>query len=367
MRVIAKIGTSSVTDEAGELRSEAIEAVAAEVATVRGAGHEVVLVSSGAVAAGLPALGLSGAARPRDPRALQAVASVGQVRLMERYASIFAHAHDTVVGQLLVVPADFGARDKYLHARATLQAMLTMGVLPIVNENDALADDELRFGDNDRIAALLAQALAADVLVLLTDQAGLLTADPRLDSSASLIEDIAQVDREMEALAGGSGSNRGTGGMTSKLAAAKMATWSGVRTVIAAAERPGVLADAVAGVAGVGTTVRARRGRLPARKVWIAFAVGAVGTVMVDDGARAALLSGGSSLLPAGVVSTSGGFDADDAVEVVDRSGVPFAKGISRIPAEILDSVVGRRSADLPADVSPVAIHRDDLVVLPEG
>ena len=150
MRVIAKIGTSSVTDEAGELRSEAIEAVAAEVAAVRGAGHEVVLVSSGAVAAGLPALGLSGAARPRDPRALQAVASVGQVRLMERYASIFAHAHDTVVGQLLVVPADFGARDKYLHARATLQAMLTMGVLPIVNENDALADDELRFGDNDR-------------------------------------------------------------------------------------------------------------------------------------------------------------------------------------------------------------------------
>lgn len=192
-------------------------------------------------------------------RVLQAVASVGQVHLMERYGAVFGKHHDTVVGQLLVVPTDFGARDKYLHARATLEAMLELGVLPIVNENDALADDELRFGDNDRIAALLAQALAADVLVLLTDQAGLLTADPRLDASASLIEDIAQVDRELEALAGDSGSNRGTGGMTSKLAAAKMATWAGVRTVIAQADRSGVLLDAVTGEPGVGTTVRAPR------------------------------------------------------------------------------------------------------------
>ncbi|MCB1026179.1 MAG: glutamate 5-kinase [Microthrixaceae bacterium] len=367
MRVIAKIGTSSVTDDAGRLRSDAIEAVAAEVAAVRADGHQVVLVSSGAVAAGLPALGLGGGDRPRDPRMLQAVASVGQVHLMERYGSVFGSRHDTVVGQLLVVPADFGARDKYLHARATLEAMLELGVVPIVNENDALADDELRFGDNDRIAALLSQALAADVLVLLTDQAGLLTADPRLDASASLIEDIAEVDREMEALAGGSGSNRGTGGMASKLAAAKMATWSGVRTVIAAAGRPGVLADAVAATPGVGTTVRARRGRLPARKVWIAFAVPSAGSITVDDGARAALLRDGSSLLPAGVVSVDGGFEADEAVEVLDTGGTPFAKGICRIAAEQLGEVAGRRSSQLPADVSPVAIHRDDLVVLPEG
>ncbi|MEZ5380561.1 MAG: glutamate 5-kinase [Microthrixaceae bacterium] len=365
MRVIAKIGTSSVTDGAGRLRSAAIEAVAAEVAAVRADGHEVVLVSSGAVAAGLPAMGL--AARPRDPRHLQAVASVGQVRLMERYGAVFERNHDTVVGQLLLVPADFGARDKYLHARDTMEAMLELGVLPIVNENDALADDELRFGDNDRIAALLAQALAADVLVLLTDQAGLLTADPRLDSSASLIEDIAEVDRELEALAGGSGSNRGTGGMTSKLAAAKMATWSGVRTVIAASDRPGVLADAVAGVAGVGTTVRARTARLAARKVWIAFAVPAAGTIVVDDGARSALVQGGSSLLPAGVVAVEGYFGADEAVEVSDRNGVPFAKGISRIPASDLAEVAGRRTAEMPAELPRVAIHRDDLVVLPEG
>ena len=286
---------------------------------------------------------------------------------MERYGAVFGKHHDTVVGQLLVVPTDFGARDKYLHARATLEAMLELGVLPIVNENDALADDELRFGDNDRIAALLAQALAADVLVLLTDQAGLLTADPRLDASASLIEDIAQVDRELEALAGDSGSNRGTGGMTSKLAAAKMATWAGVRTVIAQADRSGVLLDAVTGEPGVGTTVRARQGRLPARKVWIAFAVGAAGRISVDAGARAALLTGGSSLLPAGVVSADGGFDEGDAVEVADADGAVFAKGISRISASDLLLVAGRRSSQVPADVSPVAIHRDDLVVLPEG
>lgn len=340
--------------------------MAAEVAAVRAAGHQVVLVSSGAVAAGLPALGLGGDERPRDPRVLQAVASVGQVHLMERYGAVFGTQHNTVVGQLLVVPDDFGARGRYLHARATLEAMLDLDVVPIVNENDALADDELRFGDNDRIAALLSQALAADVLVLLTDQAGLLTADPSLDSSASLIEDIAQVDREMEALAGGSGSNRGTGGMTSKLAAAKMATWAGVRTVIAAAGRPGVLADAVAGTPGVGTTVRAREGRLPARKVWIAFAVPAGGTIAVDDGAQAALLRDGSSLLPAGIVSVTGDFDAEDAVEVVDTAGTPFAKGISRISAVRLREVVGQRSSELPADVSPVAIHRDDLVVLPD-
>jgi len=355
MLVIAKIGTSSVTDDAGRLRSDAIETVAREVAAVHAAGHQVVLVSSGAVAAGLPALGLGGDERPRDPRVLQAVASVGQVHLMERYGAVFGKHHDTVVGQLLVVPTDFGARDKYLHARATLEAMLELGVLPIVNENDALADDELRFGDNDRIAALLAQALAADVLVLLTDQAGLLTADPRLDASASLIEDIAQVDRELEALAGDSGSNRGTGGMTSKLAAAKMATWAGVRTVIAQADRSGVLLDAVTGEPGVGTTVRARQGRLPARKVWIAFAVGAAGR------------TGGSSLLPAGVVSADGGFDEGDAVEVADADGAVFAKGISRISASDLLLVAGRRSSQVPADVSPVAIHRDDLVVLPEG
>ena len=367
MLVIAKIGTSSVTDDAVRLRSDAIETVAREVAAVHAAGHQVVLVSSGAVAAGLPALGLGGDERPRDPRVLQAVASVGQVHLMERYGAVFGKHHDTVVGQLLVVPTDFGARDKYLHARATLEAMLELGVLPIVNENDALADDELRFGDNDRIAALLAQALAADVLVLLTDQAGLLTADPRLDASASLIEDIAQVDRELEALAGDSGSNRGTGGMTSKLAAAKMATWAGVRTVIAQADRSGVLLDAVTGEPGVGTTVRARQGRLPARKVWIAFAVGAAGRISVDAGARAALLTGGSSLLPAGVVSADGGFDEGDAVEVADADGAVFAKGISRISASDLLLVAGLRSSQVPADVSPVAIHRDDLVVLPEG
>jgi len=363
MRVVVKIGTSSLTDAGGRIDTAAVARVATEVATARAAGHHVIVVSSGAISAGLPPLGLEGR-RPTDLPTLQAVAAVGQHRLMATWDAALA-GHGLVPGQVLLVPLDFINRQQYLHARQTLERLLDLGVVPVVNENDAVADDEIRFGDNDRLAALVAHLVRADLLVLLTDTPGLLTGDPRRDESASLIAEILEVDAELERLATTGGSERGSGGMASKLAAAKMAAWSGVRAVIAAAGREGVLSDAVADVAGVGTVVRPHDRRLPARKLWIAFALAPSGTVVVDDGARAALVQGGRSLLPAGVVSADGGFIAGDAVEVATTEGTVFAKGLVRHPAALVTRWAGCRTSELPADVEHEVIHRDDLVVLP--
>jgi glutamate 5-kinase len=361
--VIAKIGTSSITAEDGTVDRAAVEKLATEVAALRTAGHAVVVVTSGAVAAGRPALGMAPEGQV-DTVTLQAVSAVGQSRLMRVWDDVLA-GHGLVGGQVLIAPLDFMERAQYLHARATLERLLALGVVPVVNENDALADDAIRFGDNDRIAALVAHLVKADVLVLLTDTPGLYTADPRLDADASLIEEIVEVDAELEAVAGRTGSGRGSGGMASKLAAAKIAAWSGVRAVIAAADRPGVLADAVDGVAGVGTAVRPREKRLAARKLWIAFAVGSQGRVVVDEGARRALVERGVSLLPAGVREVRGRFMADDAVEVAGPDGRVFAKGLVRVGAVQLAALAGRRTSDLPEGVPHEVVHRDDLVVLP--
>jgi glutamate 5-kinase len=362
--VVAKIGTSSITDDHGEIREGAVTAFCQEVAAARAAGHTVVAVTSGAIAAGLPALGLGGENRPRDVHTLQAASAVGQSRIMQVYDRAFAGL-DLVCGQVLLAPLDFGVRQQYLHARGTVRRLLDLGVVPVVNENDAIADDEIRFGDNDRLAALVAHLVDADVLVMLTDAPGILTADPRLDPNASLIEEIIEVDQSLEAVAGGAGSARGSGGMASKVAAARMAAWSGVRVVIAGADRPGVLQAAIAGAPGAGTTIQPRDRRLPARKLWIAFAVGAAGTIVVDDGAVNALCNRGKSLLPAGVKDVQGRFDPDDAVEVAGPDGKVFAKGMVRVASDLLTAVAGKRTGDLPDGVPHEVIHRDDLVVLP--
>lgn len=364
MNVVVKLGTSSITDEAGVIDEAAIDRLCGEVAGAVDAGHRVVLVTSGAIAAGLAPLGLAPDQRPRDAVSLQALSAVGQSRLMRVYDDVLAR-RGLVGGQVLLAPLDFGIRSQYLHARRTIGRMLDLGVVPVVNENDAIADDEIRFGDNDRLGALVAHLVGADVLVLLTDTPGLLTADPRLDASASLIEEIVELDHTIEALAGGAGTARGSGGMASKVAAAKMAAWSGVRVVIAAADRPGVVAEAIAGAPGVGTVVSPRSSRLSARKLWIAFAVGARGTVVVDEGARTALVERNRSLLPAGVTGVTGGFEPDDAVELVGPDGAVFAKGLARIGAGDLEVVAGRRTADLPEALPHEVVHRDDLVVLP--
>ncbi|MEZ5266054.1 MAG: glutamate 5-kinase [Acidimicrobiales bacterium] len=361
MRIVVKIGTSSLTDAAGRIDLDAVVKLCAEVAKARGEGHQVIAVSSG---------GGGGHGRPRpgrtarDGRTLQALSAVGQSRLMQTYNDVLA-PWGLVAGQVLISPLDFFERAQYVHARATLQRLLELGVVPIINENDALADAEIRFGDNDRIAALVAHLVNADLLVLLTDTPGLFTADPRLDASASLIEEIRQVDAELEALAGGAGSARGSGGMASKLAAAKIAAWSGVRAVIAAAGRENVLADAVAGATGVGTVVLPHERRLSAKKLWIAFAVAAEGAVVVDGGARRALMDRAVSLLPVGVVEVRGQFHRGDAVELMTADGEVFAKGLVRVSSRNLERMKGLRTEELAQGDPVEIIHRDELVLVP--
>jgi glutamate 5-kinase len=361
MRVVAKIGTSSITDGTGQIDVGAIAKLTGEIAALRQGGHDVLLVSSGAVAAGVAALGFS--ARPTDMLTLQAVSAVGQSRIMRVYNDHLA-SFDLVGAQVLLDPHDFVDRTQYLHARTTLGRLLELGCVPVINENDAIANDELRYGDNDRIAALVAHSVRADVLVLLTDLDGLYTSDPRRDAGAALIPLVAADDPLLSIRADATGSGRGSGGMASKLAAARIASWSGVRTVIARASLPGVLVAAVDSER-VGTTFAGHDRRLSARKLWIAFASEISGTITVDDGARHALTTRNTSLLPAGVASVSGQFAEGDTVDVCGPDGTVFARGMAFVAAADLRTVAGRRTADLPDGMVHEVIHRDDLVVLP--
>jgi glutamate 5-kinase len=360
--VVVKIGSSSVTTPAGSVDVDAIGKMASEVTDARIGGARVVVVTSGAIAAGWTSLS-PGQPRPSDLATLQAVAAVGQHHLMRVWSDAL-DGHGLATGQVLLAPLDFVHRSQYLHARQTLNRLLDLGVVPVVNENDAVADEEIRFGDNDRLAALVAHLVGADLLVMLTDTAGLFTEDPRRTMEASLIEEVVEIDHELERIAGGPGSLVGSGGMGSKLAAAKIAVWSGVEAVIADASHPGVLGEVIAGTSGVGTRFRPRERRLPARKLWIAFAIGASGTVNVDAGAQRALVERGTSLLPAGVVSVDGVFDAEDAVELAGPDGKVFAKGLVRHPASVVATWAGHRSSELPDEIAPEVVHRDDLVVL---
>ena len=293
---------------------------------------------------------------------LQAISAAGQSRLMETYNRSLAR-HDLVAAQVLLVPHDFVDRRQYLHARQTLTRLIELGCIPIINENDAIASHELRYGDNDRIAALVAHNVNADLLVLLTDTPGLFTADPRTDSTAELISEVMADSPLLTVAVGAGGSGRGSGGMASKFAAAKMASWSGTRAVIAAADRADVLVDAAAGLM-VGTTFQPSARRLAARKLWIGFASQVDGVVTVDDGARRALVERGKSLLPAGVTKVTGEFDEGDVVEVRDSANAVIARGMVLSAATTLRQIIGKRTTELPSDVAHEVIHRDDLVLL---
>ena len=359
MRIVAKIGTASITDDSGSINEAAMERLVDEVVLLRAQGNEVIVVSSGAVAAGVAALGMS--SRPTDIQTLQAVSAIGQSRLMAAYNEMLG-AHDVIGAQLLVDPYDFVERQQYLHLRTTLNRLIELGTVPIVNENDAIANDELRYGDNDRIAALIANSLNADVLVLLTDMDGVFTADPRRDSRATLIPLVKADDPLLAITADAGGSGRGSGGMASKLTAARMASWSGVRSVIARASRRGVLAGSASNEL-VGTTFEAHDRTLSARKLWIAFAADVAGSITVDDGATRALVDRSTSLLPAGVLSVDGEFEAGQVVDVVDANNEQFARGIALLSAADLAGAAGKHSQSLPGEAAGVAIHRDDLVV----
>ena len=371
MRVVAKIGTASITDDRGAIDGEAITKLCGEVAALRAQGHELIVVSSGAVAAGVLAVGLP--SRPSDMATLQAISAAGQGRLVEAYNAALGK-HGLVAAQVLLDPYDFVDRTQYLHARRTIVRLLELGCVPVINENDAIANHELRYGDNDRLAALVANSVAADLLVLLTDTDGVYTADPRRDPSARLVTRVTADDPLLAIAANSNGSGRGSGGMASKLTAARIASWSGIRSVIARAAAPNVLAHAVAGGAAgpgdagespVGTTFDAHARTLPARKLWIAFAAEVEGTLQVDAGAERALTHASRSLLPAGVVAATGSFAAGDTVDIVGPSGRPFARGMVSVDAGVIASIAGMRTHDLPSEVAHEVVHRDDLVVLP--
>jgi glutamate 5-kinase len=353
--IVVKLGSTSVTTPTGDPDDALLASLAAQVADVRARGIRVVLVSSGAVATGLAALGI--AERPGQMALLQAASAVGQPRVVRSWQDALG-AHGLLAGQVLLDPADLFSRRQYLLARATFAALLDQGVVPIVNENDAVADEEIRFGDNDRLAALVAILVGASSLVMLTDTPGLFTADPARVGGATLIEEVTEFDRAIEAAAGGASSAVGTGGMASKLAAARLATWSGIEAVVADAREDRILVGLVAGASVGATRFRSRHRPLPARKAWIAFATEPRGHVGVDAGAHRAL-RGGASLLLAGVRHHSGEFFSGDAVEVV-CDGDLVAKGLVRQSSGEL----GALATGGPAPRDVVVVHHDDLVVL---
>jgi glutamate 5-kinase len=357
-RVVVKVGTASLVGSTGEPEHGRLESLCDGVARLRkevGAG--VVLVSSGAIAAGMNPLGLS--VRPSDIPSLQAAAAVGQGRLLARYARLLQD-RDLIGAQVLLTRFDFMHRQQYLNARNTLDRLLALGAVPIVNENDTVAVDEIRFGDNDLLAALVANLTRARLLVLLTDARGVHEADPRRHRDAALLDEVERITPELEKAAGGRGSDLASGGMASKLAAAWVATFSGVGVVVAhASESDGLVR--IAGGERVGTFFHPRPHRASARRLWIAFGQPPKGTVFVDEGARRAVIEGKRSLLPVGVVDVSGRFSASDTVDVAERAGKVFARGLVRYSSDELVAARGRPTAEL---AGREVIHRDQLVIL---
>ncbi|MDH3606629.1 MAG: glutamate 5-kinase [Acidimicrobiia bacterium] len=354
--VVVKVGSSSLAPHGGGLDPEAVEQIVDHVAALVAAGHPTALVSSGAVAAGIPVLG----SRPTDLPGFQVAAAVGQSRLMERYTALFAE-HDLTAGQVLLTKDVLANRQQYLNARETLSRMLALGVVPIVNENDSVGVEELRFGDNDRLAAVVSHLAGAGMLVLLTDTPGLFSGDPRLDDQAELIAAVRHNDEALDEVVQGAPGPLGSGGVATKVAAARMAAWSGIPTVIAHAKEPDVVARAVAGEE-IGTWIAPHTSALPARKLWIAFGQPAEGSLTIDAGAVAALVERGKSLLAVGVTGVSGRFEAGAALEV-ESEGNLVAKGLSELSSADIEATVGRSSTD----AGGVVIHRDQLVVLVSG
>jgi glutamate 5-kinase len=360
-RVVVKVG-SNVLAGADGLRLARVRGIAADVAALVGAGREVVLVSSGAVAAGAGRVG----PRRRGLEWRQAAAAMGQPALMAAYARAFGR-HDRTTAQVLLTHGDLADRRRYLNARHTLRALLDLGVVPIVNENDTVAVEELNFGDNDNLSALTASLVQADLLVILSDVGGLFTADPRVDRTATRIPMARVDDPALARMAGPPRSGVGTGGMASKLAAARTAAAAGIATVIADGTQAHVLAKVFDGGADVGTLLVADGDPLGHRKHWIAHTLRPQGTVHVDAGAERAVANGGRSLLPSGVRAVEGRFGVGDCVKIVGVDGGEIARGLVSYGAADLEKIKGAHTKDIAALLgykgSDEVVHRDDLVI----
>jgi len=363
-RLVVKVGSSLVTADGRGLDTAALAGWAAQIATLVRAGRQVVLVSSGAIAEGMQRLGW--AKRPRAVHDLQAAAAVGQMGLVQAYERCFA-SHGLIAAQVLLTHEDLADRQRYLNARSTLTTLLGLGVVPIINENDTVATDEIRFGDNDTLGALVTNLIEADLLVILTDQPGLYTADPRKDASATLVTEAQAGDPALEAMAGGAGTGVGTGGMLTKVLAARRAARGGADTVIASGHQPEVLARLLAGEV-VGTRLRSATAPMAARKQWLADHLQTRGSLVLDDGAARALAEGGRSLLAVGVRAATGDFERGEVVDCRDSSGRLVARGLVNYSASETRRIIGKPSGEIEAVLGyvnePELIHRANLVLL---
>ncbi len=358
-RVVVKIGSRLVAGHRGMTG-----AVAADVRALRERGVQCVVVSSGAIAFGVRDLELP--ERPRDLPRLQAAAAVGQGRLVDEWRRAFS-AHGLTAAQVLLTHDDVRSRGRYLNARHTLLALLDLGAVPVINENDTVSVDEIKFGDNDRLAALVCSLVEADLLVILTDVDGLYDADPA--AGGHLIPEVRDIDREAVPVAGGTTSGVGTGGMASKVQAAKIAGRFGVPTIVASGRRARPVVPLVDG-APEGTVFWPSLSRLQSRKHWIAYALKPAGRLVVDAGARRALVEGGKSLLPSGVAAVEGSFEAGEAVAILEAGGGEFARGLSAYSSHEIEQIRGHRSDEIRdqlgmrSSYGDEVVHRDDLVLL---
>jgi glutamate 5-kinase len=363
-RIVVKVGSSLVTADGRGLDHEAVARWAEQIAALKRSGREIVLVSSGAIAEGVQRLGWK--SRPAAIHELQAAAAVGQMGLVEAYESAFAR-FGLHTAQILLTHDDLADRRRYLNARSTLVTLLRLDVIPIINENDTVTTDEIRFGDNDTLGALVTNLIEADALVLLTDQAGLYTADPRRDSSATLVRNARAGDPELEAMAGGAGTALARGGMLTKVLAAKRAARSGASTVIADGREERVLTRLASGEA-IGTALAAPAISLGARKQWLADHLQLAGRLTLDAGAVRALARDGKSLLPIGVVAVEGEFERGEVVGCFDPAGREIARGLVNYSAQETARILRKPSSEIESILGyvdePELIHRDNMVLL---
>jgi glutamate 5-kinase len=364
VKVIVKIGSTLITNHGEGVDHALIAEWVRQIATLRGAGHQIVLVSSGAIAEGMKRLGWS--QRPSEVNRLQAAAAVGQMGLVQVYESAFRD-HDLQTAQILLTHDDLADRTRYLNARSTLATLLELGVVPVINENDTVVTDEIKFGDNDTLAALVANLVEADLLVILTDQQGLFSADPRSTPTATLIECAAAGDPALEKMAGGAGSSMGKGGMLTKVLAAKKAALSGASTIIAHGRVEDVLMSLLSGTS-IGTKLSATASPMQARKTWLAGHLKTNGILILDEGATMAVIAGGKSLLPVGVAEVVGDFTRGDIVTLRDSEGRDFARGLSNYSAAEARKIARKPTKDIATSLGYLAeaelVHRDNLVLL---
>ena len=368
-RMVLKIGSSSLNQLRGGLDVAAIDKVVEVIAELRHQGIECVLVSSGAVAAGMGKLGLI--TRPKDVVGKQAVAAVGQGVLVEKYGQALSK-HDLVGAQVLLSRTDLAEPGRYRNAQNTLERLLRLGIVPIINENDTVAIEELCFGDNDRLSALVAGLVHADLLVVLTDVDGLYSANPKNDPDATLIAEVKDVTEVREA-AGGAGSHVGTGGMITKLKAAEIATRFGIGMLLLNSARMEEILQLTGGSTGkkpYGTYFHPAKHRLSGRKRWIAYAGLSEGSIVVDEGAAGALIHEGKSLLAKGIVGIEGNWERKELVRIINQAGEQIARGVAELSSDELQLVQGRHSAELmtlvPDLLSPEVVHRDNLTLMGE-